>query len=144
MKEGFNPSSGETPLRLTTKVEHEADESNRDFCNYCAVLDPRLPHKARRVWISVRFVGRCSNVAMLNDTVVAFSFAFCKQVMLSNLKTEKKFRLKFESCNLRDFFRFFRHLNKGIPAGGLDRLAGVFIFALKSKNFSSHSVLTTY
>ena len=36
MKEGFNPSSGEPPLRLTTRIEHEGDESGRDFCNYCA------------------------------------------------------------------------------------------------------------
>ena len=61
MKEGFNPSSGETPLRLTTKVEHEDDESKRDFCNYCAVLDPRLPHKGRCVWISFRSVVRWFN-----------------------------------------------------------------------------------
>ena len=44
IKEGFNPSSEEAPLRLTTKVEEKA-ESKENFCNYCAVLDPRLSHK---------------------------------------------------------------------------------------------------
>ena len=55
MKEGFNPSSGEPPLRLTNRVEHEEDESGRDFCNYCAVLDPRLPHKAQPAGNSNKF-----------------------------------------------------------------------------------------
>ena len=58
MKEGFNPSSGEPPLRLTSRVEHKGDESKRGFCNYCAVLDPRLPHKARRSWNSDYFEDR--------------------------------------------------------------------------------------
>jgi hypothetical protein len=48
MKEGFNPSSEETPLRLVTTVgggdKTKGGEGGGEFCPLCGVLDPRLAH----------------------------------------------------------------------------------------------------
>ena len=46
MKDGFNPSSEETPLRLSATVAERKKRETDPFCPTCGVLDPRTAHAA--------------------------------------------------------------------------------------------------